>query len=140
MVLDRPTGVRPGRFGLVVTGEANQYAQLLERLVGPQLLTLVPVNTEDQVLHVVESGQADAVVLDEAVVRVDALRVLRMIRRLDQTMLVLLLARQADQRRLAEALDLAAFSVVMKPLRLEELLNQLYRMMLRIEEQLRRQP
>ncbi len=140
MVVNRPEMLRRSRFELVITGEARNYAQFLERLVGPDLLLLKPVGTEEQVLNLVQSGQPDAVVLDEAAMRIDALRVLRMIRRVNQTMLVLVLAQRANERRLAEALDLAAFSVVLKPLHLEELLNQLYRMMLRMENELRQGP
>ena len=54
------------------------------------------------------------------------------------TVLVVLLTGRSEPRWLQEALRLAAFSVVSKPLRLEELLRQIHRMMLRLDAYLRR--
>jgi DNA-binding NtrC family response regulator len=76
--------------------------------------------------------------LDEAATETNPLRLLRMIHRLNETMLVVILTRRSDRRLLEEALRLAAFSVVQKPLRLEELLFQIHRMMVRLEATLRR--
>ncbi len=50
---------------------------------------------------------------------------------------MVLLTGRTDRRWLEEALRLAAFSVVSKPLRLEELLVQIHRMMSRLDAALR---
>ena len=110
-----------GPFGLVVSGEAGEFADALSLIVGPQWLETYRVN----------SG-------DEAVAKLDILALLRMIRSLNETLLVVLLTGRPDRNRLAEALRLAAFSVVTKPLRLEELLVQIHRMMVRIDTNIRR--
>ncbi len=127
-----------GPFGLVVSGEAGEYADALSLIVGPQLLMTYKVDSDGEVIHLVQTGLADAVVLDEAVAEIDVLALLRMIRSLNETLLVVLLTGVTDRRRLAEALRLAAFSVVTKPLRLEELLVQIHRMMVRLDATIRR--
>ena len=60
-----------------------------------------------------------------------------MIRRLDQELPVVVVTRSRDRRVLKDALQLTAFSVVVKPLALEELLRPIQRMMARIDRTLR---
>jgi DNA-binding NtrC family response regulator len=126
------------RLGLVVSGEAGDYIRALDLIIGPRWLETYPVRSAQEVIELVEGGAADAVVLDEAVTEIDALRLLRIIRRLNQTLLVVLLTCRSDRRWLEEALRLAAFSVVIKPLELEDLLMQVHRMMVRLDAELRR--
>ena len=127
-----------GPFGLVVSGEAGEFADALSLIVGPRWLETYRVNSDGEVLGLVQAGLADAVVLDEAVAEIDVLALLRMIHSLNEALLVVLLTGVTDRRRLAEALRLAAFSVVTKPLRLEELLVQIHRMMVRLDTTIRR--
>lgn len=127
-----------GPFGLVVSGEAGEFADALSLIVGPRWLETYKVDSDGEVIHLVQAGLADAVVLDEAVAEIDVLALLRMIRFMNGSLLVVLLTTGADRRRLAEALRLAAFSVVTKPLGLEELLAQIHRMMVRLDTNIRR--
>ncbi len=125
-------------FGLVVNGEAGEYADAVGRIVGPRFIRTHIVRSDGEVLHLVREGVADAVVLDEAATELEPLKLLRMIRRLNETLLVVLLTYRSDRHWMEEALRLAAFSVVTKPLRLEELLVQIHRMMVRLDSVLRR--
>ncbi len=129
---------RRSPFGLVVSGEAEAWRSALEMIVGPQWLQTYHTRNERELLEVVESGLADAAVLDEtADWGVEVLQLLRMIRRLDAMLPVVVLTAHRDRRYLEHALRLAAFSVVVKPLELEELLRQIQRMMIRIDAMLR---
>ncbi len=125
-------------FSLVVSGEAGEYVEALAKIIGPHWLETHLAGTDEEVLELVQAGWADAVVLDEEASRLELLKLLRMIRRLNQAMLVVLLTARRDRRWLEEALRLAAFSVVIKPLELEELLVQIHRMMSRLDAALRR--
>ena len=125
-------------FGLVVTGEAESWLPALEVIIGPEVLRPLKVSDDEELLHVVASGQADAAVLDDAAEwSVDVLRLLRMIRRANELLPVVVVTGRRDRRLLQDALSLAAFSVVVKPLALEELLRQIWRMMDRLDELLR---
>jgi len=125
-------------LGLVVTGEAEWWLPALEQIVSPSLLKPFQVNGDGELLDAVRSGQAHAAVLDdEAHWSVDVLKLLRMIRHLDAALPVVVVTRRQDSRLLEDALRLAAFSVVVKPLALEELLRQIQRMMARIDRMLR---
>jgi DNA-binding NtrC family response regulator len=126
-------------FGLVVSGEAGDFIDALRLIVGMPYLTTIPVRSGGEVLEVVRAGLADAVFLDEASIDIDALKLLRMIRRMNEVMLVVLLTTRRDRRWLEEALRLTAFSVVAKPLELEELLVQVHRMMVRLDQLIREQ-
>lgn len=125
-------------FGLVVTGEAEIWGPALEEIVGPRWLRVYRVNRDEELLRAVESGLPDAAVLDEeGGWQLDVLQLLRMIRRLNAAMPVVVVSRRTDRIWLEDALGLAAFSVVAKPLQLEELLRQIQRMMTRVEIMLR---
>ncbi|MCJ7543876.1 MAG: hypothetical protein MUP47_04815 [Phycisphaerae bacterium] len=127
-----------GPFSLVVSGEAEGWLPSLRRIVGPQWLTAYQVDSDSQLLEVVESGLADAAVLDEAARwSVDVIHLLRMVRRVDALLPVVVVTSRNDRRLLEEAMRLAAFSVVTRPLALEELLRQIHRMMLRLDQMLR---
>jgi DNA-binding NtrC family response regulator len=126
-------------FSLVVTGEAENWRPVLDAIVGPRWLVTFEARNDREVLEVVRSGLADAAVLDDsAELGVEALQLLRMIRRLDAVLPVVVVTTEHPERRwLEDALRLAAFSVVTGPLELEELLRQIQRMMLRINQMLR---
>ncbi|MGC9453300.1 MAG: response regulator [Phycisphaerae bacterium] len=125
-------------FGLVVTGEAETWREVVEQIVGADMLTTYPVTGDRELLNVVESGRVDAAVLDDDAGWVhDVLQLLRMIRRFDTALPVVVVTTRRERRYLENALRLAAFSVVSKPLELEELLRQIQRMMDRLEATLR---
>ena len=127
-----------GPFGLVVTGEANAWRPALEKLVRPEWLQTLVVHDGQQLMDVVRSGQADAAVLDEdADFDLDVLSVLRMIRRMNEMLPVVVITRHTDRRWLENALRLTVFSVVAKPLELEQLLRQIHRMMARMDQMMR---
>jgi len=126
-------------FSLVVTGEAESWLPALHQIVGSDYLVPRPVNDGRELLDVVGSGQADAAVLDDAAQwDLDALQLLRMIRRVNRTLPVVVVTGRRDRHWLEDALRLTAFSVVTRPLALEELLRQIARMMNRLDEVLRR--
>ncbi len=127
-----------GPFGLVVTGEAESWLDALELIVGPNVLIPYRVRNDKDLLDVVQSGLVDAAVLDdETDWAVDVMQLLRMIRRLDTMLPVVVVTARRDRRLLENALRLAAFSVVVKPLQLEELLRQIRNMMVHLDRMLR---
>ena len=117
-------------FSLAVTGEAEDWLPLLDKLVGPSLLRPFYARDERDLLDIVQSGCVDAAVLDEELAwDVDVLSMLRMIRRVDIAIPVVVVTSRNDRRWLEDALRLAAFSILAKPLQLEPLLQQIWRMM-----------
>ncbi len=130
-----------GPLGLVVTGEANEWLPALEQLIGRQWLNTMVVRGGNELLSAVSSGLADAAVLDEeAGWDLDVLQMLRMIRRIDAMLPVVVLTRHTERRWMESALRLTAFSIVNKPLELEELLRQIHRIMARMDQMLRGGP
>lgn len=132
---------RMGPLGLALTGEAQSWQPALEEIVGPDLVRTYRVQSDRELIEVVQRGLVDAAVLDEEVEwQLDVLQLLRMIRRMDAALPVVVLSTRRDRVWLEHALKLAAFSVVVKPLELETLLRQIQRMMMRIDQMLRDGP
>jgi DNA-binding NtrC family response regulator len=125
-------------FSLLVTGEAVSWLPAIEQIVSPRYLVTRRIRGDEELLSVVETGGADAAVLDDSAEwELDILQLLRMIRRLDALLPVVVVTGRPDRHWLEDALRLAAFSVVTRPLELEELLRQIQRMMQRLDEMLR---
>jgi len=130
-LLDRP-------FNLVVTGEAESWLPALDKIVGRRWLVTHRVSSDDELLEAVQTREVDAAVLDDAAQwSLDILKLLRMIRRLDAVLPVVVITGRCDRRWLEDALRLAVFSVISRPLELEELLRQIQRMMVRLDRMLR---
>ena len=122
-------------FRLVVTGQATDWAPALSRLIGPRYVELHRVDSNRDLMDVVQSHQADAAVVDDQVDWAnDGLKLLRMIRRVDVDLPVLIVTRHHDRQFLQSALQLHAYSVVSGPLGFEQLLRQIYGMMQRMEQ------
>jgi DNA-binding NtrC family response regulator len=127
-----------GPLALAVSGEAESWLPAVEAIVGSRFLVTYRVSRDSELLEVIRERLADAAVLDEEVHwPLTALQVLRMVRRVDPLLPVVMVARQPDRRWLEDALRLEAFSVVTKPLALEELLRQIQRIMARLDQTLR---
>ena len=58
------TNQRDKPLNLVVTGEAETWLPALEMIVGPRWLEAYQVSDDRDLMKVVESGMADAAVLD----------------------------------------------------------------------------
>ncbi len=123
---------------LVVAGEAESWLPALGQIVGPRYLHARRVRSDHELLEVVRAGGVDAAVLDDdGPWDIDSLRLLRMIRRLDQGLPVVVVTKHTDRFWLENALSLAAYSVVVKPLELEELIRQVHGIMDRLSKMLR---
>jgi DNA-binding NtrC family response regulator len=131
MVLARNNSSLP--LHLVVTGESVGWLPALQQIVGPQFLQTRRVRSDQELLDVVRSGQADAAVLDdESPWDIDVLRMLRQVRQLNQELPVVVVTSHTDRQWLELALQLRAYSVIGKPVNFESLLRQIHGMMMRI--------
>ena len=118
---------------LVVTGEAESWLPALSQIVGSQWLLTRKVETDVELLEAISSGDIDAAVLDDqSDSELDLLMPLRMIRRVAPNIPVVIVTQNQDRRYLETALQLAVFSVVNKPLEFEDLLRQIYNIMMRL--------
>ena len=136
MAIARHQTERP--FRLVVTGEAESWLPALAQLISPKYVQPHKVSGDDELISIVRARQADAAVLDDQVDwGLDVLRLLRTIRRLDAQLPVVVVTGHRDRRYLQSALELRAYSVVARPLALEQLLQQIHGMMIHLERTLR---
>ncbi len=133
------TSRQPGHpFRLAVTGEAERLGPALRKIVGQNVVDTYPVHDRQQLIDVVQANQVDAAVLDDqAGWDLDVLQLLRMVRRINQRLPVVVVTSRSDRRTLEDLLRLTAFSVEVRPLELESLLRQIQRIMVRLDRVLR---
>lgn len=118
-------------FGLVVSGDACRHEDAVRKLLGPNFVVTYRATNAGELLKIVEHRGADAAVLDAGDDH-ELLKTLRMIRRVNMAIPVVLVAQEVSRRFLEDALRLAAFSVAHKPLEREELLMHLRRIFERL--------
>lgn len=116
-------------LALVVSGETRRHADVLRKLLLPELVRMLDAGNMNELLGIVQHGAADAVVVDSDRDDQELLTMLRLIRRVDWGVPVILVARDVSRRFLEGALRLEAFSIAHKPLEREDLLMQLRRIM-----------
>ncbi len=127
-------------FGLLVTGEAESWLDALDCVVGRQWIQPYKVRNDRELLDVVEAGKVDAAVLDDGPSHeVPVMHMLRLIRKINHRFPVVVVTSRTDRRVLEDALRLAAFSVMTKPLGFEALLRQVQRIMTRMNRVLDQQ-
>ncbi|MBT3278195.1 MAG: response regulator [Phycisphaerales bacterium] len=122
---------------LVVTGEAEYWLDALKRTVGPQWLRIRVVRDGDALLVAVQTSRVDAVVVDDQAYGVDSPELLiRKIRRVRPVMPVILVSDRSDRQSLEDAMRLAVFTVLARPVGFEMLLRQIHGIMLRLAKEL----
>ncbi len=116
-------------IGLVVNGEASRHVMVLQKLLMPGLVDMYDARNIPELLAIVRHGRADMAVIDSDQGQQELLKTLRMIRRINTALPVVLVVREVSRRFMESALRLTAFSIVHKPLEREELLIQLRRIL-----------
>ncbi len=126
-------------FELVVAGEAEDWLPTLGRVVAQRWLHARRVGSGRELLEVVDRGEIDAAVIDDACPwDTDVLDLLRVVRQMNDSLPVVVVTKHTDRRWLEKALGLDVFSVVVKPLEFEPFVRQIYGIMVRLNEELRR--
>ncbi len=118
-------------LGIVLSGEARRHEDVLRKLLGPNLLNMYNAGNPGEVLTIVREGRPDVVVVDSDQGQEELLWTLRLIRRINHVLPVILVVREVTRRFMEDALRLTAFSIAHKPLEREELLIQLRRIIKR---------
>ncbi len=137
------TGSHGHRLNVLLAERNDPWTEQLPRLLEPQGVRTLQVRTVNQAVHVIEREPIHAVVVDielpmeegtvdRPAVEAGGLKLLRVIRRLKPAPPAVvvrgrLFDRRTDDRQLAEALRLDAFSVLDQPVHLEQVLETLRR-------------
>lgn len=118
--------------GLVVSGDAGRHVEILRTLLGPHLVDMYNAGDVTELLAIVQRGRADVAIIDSDRGEEEVLKALRMIRRVNAAMPVVLVTGRVTRRFMEGALRLEAFSIVHKPVEREDLLIQLQRILQRL--------
>jgi len=112
-------------LAIVVSGEARRHEDVLRKLLGPNLLNMYNARGPGELVTIVQSRGPDVAVVDSDQGQEELLWTLRLIRRVNRVLPVILVVREVTRRFMEDALRLTAFSIAQKPLEREELLIQL---------------
>ncbi|MCE9591082.1 MAG: hypothetical protein K8S99_11215 [Planctomycetes bacterium] len=138
-----PISPGPARFNLLLTQDRSHggehWTEQLPRLLGPQRIHAFVARTADEALAVAEEVDIHAALIDLATPpgtsrrirgRSEGLWLLELFRRLPQCPPVVVIQNSAQERRMLDramhdALRLGAFSVLRKPVEIEQILTVL---------------
>jgi len=109
---------------LLVDDEEEFVSTLAERLEIRDIETLVAIDG-DQALHMVEKDRPPLVVLDVLMPGIGGLDVLKQIKGRHPEIQVILLTGHGSTRDGMKGMRLGAFDYIMKPVKIEELINKM---------------
>ncbi len=122
---------------LVVTGESEYWLEALGQIVGSQWLRVRVVRDGEALLHAIGTTRVDAAVIDDHARGVDSPDLLiRQIRRVRPSMPLVLVSDRSDRQGLEDAMRLAVYSVLARPVGFETLLRQIHGIMHRLAKEL----
>ena len=124
----------PTRLSVLLPANQEQWHTTVSRLLEPQGIATVAARSGREALRIVESGSVHVVVLDSEMPQLGGMQVIRRMADLDKRPPTILLADRLNNHLLQEALGMHVFSVLSKPVDLNQFLDSLARVIRRYYE------
>ena len=113
----------------VLISDANwAWPQAVSKIFQPRGINALVAESTNEIVHIVNSNKIHMAILDAATPGQSAMHSLKVIRKHDKLLPCLLLAQKTDNRLLSQALDLKVFSVLIKPVDMVQLTEQINRL------------
>lgn len=120
--------VGPGREGpirLLLVDDEEGYVQILAKRLGRRKIQVTSALSGSEGIQQLRRQQFDVAVLDLKMEDIDGIEVLRIFKRMDPEMPVIMLTGHGSEKAAREGLELGAFDYLTKPCDLEELVAKI---------------
>ena len=126
--------VAPSRLNVLLPAVADNWHMIVSRLLEPQGIQTLAARTGREALRIVESGNVDVVVLEYEMPQLNGMQVIRRMADMSVRPPTILLADRLSNHLLQEALGMHVFSVLSKPVDMNQLLDSIARVIRRFYE------
>ena len=109
---------------LLVDDEVG-FADILAKRLSKRNMDVTPAYTGTEAIQLVRKQDFDVAVLDLKMEEMDGIEVLKIFKKMDPNMVVIMLTGHGSQQAAKEGIELGAFDYLTKPCELEELLAKI---------------
>lgn len=120
-----------GNVNVLLSDAHWAWPQAVAEIFHPHGINALVAHSADEMVQLVDNNTIHLAILDSYMEELTGMQVLRMLRRSDPRLPCILLAQEINDRLLAKALSLDAFSVLAKPVDLLLLAEQIDRLFLK---------
>ncbi|MHC1728227.1 MAG: response regulator [Syntrophobacteraceae bacterium] len=106
---------RPSRIRLLLVDDEKEYVNVLSKRMARRSIDVVPAHSGSEALRVLRGGSFDVVILDLKMEDMDGIDVLRIFKKMDPALPVIMLTGHGSERAAREGVELGAFDYLMKP-------------------------
>ena len=124
----------PTRLSVLLPANQEVWHTTVSRLLEPQGIQTVPARSGREALRIVESGTVHVCVLDNEMPQLGGMQIIRRMADMATRPPTILLADRLNNHLLQEALGMDVFSVLSKPVDLNQFLDSLARVIRRFYE------
>ncbi len=104
-----------GRIRLLLVDDEKEYVNVLSKRMSRRNIDVVPAHSGTEAIRVLREGRFDAAILDLKMEDMDGIDVLRIFKKMDPSLPVIMLTGHGSERAAREGVELGAFDYLMKP-------------------------
>jgi DNA-binding response OmpR family regulator len=117
--------IQAGRIRLLLVDDEVGFVNILAKRLGKRNMEVTPAYTGTEAIQLVRKQDFDVAVLDLKMEEMDGIEVLKVFKKMDPMMMVIMLTGHGSQQAAKEGIEWGAFDYLTKPCELEELLAKI---------------
>lgn len=117
--------VQPSRIRLLLVDDEKEYVNVLSKRMARRNIDVIPAHSGSEALRVLRQGSFDVVILDLKMEDMDGIDVLRIFKKMDPALPVIMLTGHGSERAAREGVELGAFDYLMKPCDFDVLVDRI---------------
>ena len=123
-----------GRIRLLLVDDEKEYVNVLSKRMSRRNIDVVPAHSGTEAIRVLREGRFDAAILDLKMEDMDGIDVLRIFKKMDPSLPVIMLTAKADEVDKIIGLEIGADDYVTKPFSVKELVARVRTVLRRAQE------
>jgi DNA-binding response OmpR family regulator len=119
---------QPGQIRLLLVDDEKEYVNVLSKRMAKRNIFVVPCHSGSEAIRIFRSQDFDMVILDLKMEDMDGIDVLRIFKKMDPAVPVIMLTGHGSEQAAREGVELGAFDYLLKPCDFDELVKKVIRM------------
>ena len=117
--------IQTDRIRLLLVDDEVGFANILAKRLSKRNMEVTPAYTGTEAIQVLRKQDFDVAVLDLKMEEMDGMEVLKIFKKMDPNMVVIMLTGHGSEQAAREGIEFGAFDYLTKPCEFEELLSKI---------------
>lgn len=117
--------IQTGRIRLLLVDDEVGFADILAKRLSKRNMEVTPAYTGTEAIQLLRKQDFDVAVLDLKMEDMDGIEVLKIFKKMDPNMMVIMLTGHGSEKAAREGIEFGAFDYLTKPCELEELFTKI---------------